>query len=408
MLPAEKKHYRKGLTLGLTLAETFSIVVFILLLACAVLLRFEQHQRDTAQAALDTARVDLRITREMLNTETPSWSNADAWYEYARTLRDTVDVLRARAAEAERERDLARLRVAEADSVLAGSGVEDEVVDRAARLAAERDSLRRAAADSERNLLEAAALRDSLAKRLADAEQVAGQLRDDLAGSNGLTSEEAGEIVSQAARAEGLRDSLDTARRTIGTLDRELRSARQQLSADPDSLVDSLRAGLSESRFREDTLRSRIWAAERERNDAVGRAEYREAQLQQLRRGSGIDPPPCWLDGEGNPEYIFRIELTDEGMRIFNIAPAHRIGRGARSDPEATRYATAIEDGRLYGPAEFLRATRPFYAEGVSRTEAFGAMGCRFWIRPVDRTGDRKEVFQERQEQLWRRFWFRW
>ena len=408
MLPAEKKHYRKGLTLGLTLAETFSIVVFILLLACAVLLRFEQHQRDTAQAELDTARVDLRITQEMLNTETPSWSNADAWYEYARTLRDTVEVLQARAEEAERERDLARLRAAEADSVLASNGVEDEVVDRAARLAAERDSLQQAAADSERSLLEATALRDSLAQRLAGAEQVAEQLRDGLAGSNGLTPEEAGEIVAQAARAEGLRDSLDIARRTIGTLDQELRYTREQLSADRDSLVDSLRADLSESRFREDTLRSRIWAAERERNDAVGRAEYREAQLQQLRRGSGIDPPPCWLDGEGNPEYIFRIELTDEGMRIFKIAPAHRIGRGARSDPEATRYAAALEEGRLYGPAEFLRVTRPFYAEGVSRTEAFGAMGCRFWIRPVDRTGDRKEVFQERQEQLWLRFWFRW
>lgn len=78
MLPAEKKHYRKGLALGLTLAETFSIVVFILLLACAVLLRFEQHRRDTAEARLDTARVDLHITREMLDAETASWGNADA------------------------------------------------------------------------------------------------------------------------------------------------------------------------------------------------------------------------------------------------------------------------------------------------------------------------------------------
>ena len=408
MLPAEKKYYRKGLTLGLTLAETFSIVVFILLLACAVLLRFEQHQRDTARAELDTARVDLRITQEMLDTETASWSNADAWYEYARTLRDTVEVLQARAEDAERERDLARLRAAEADSVLAGNGVEGEVVDRAARLAAERDSLQQAAADSERSLQEATARRDSLAKRLADAEQVAEQLRDGLAGSNGLTEEEAEEIVAQAAQAAGLRDSLDTARRTIGTLDQELRSAQEQLFADRDSLVDSLRAGLSESRFREDTLRSRVWAAERARNDAVGRAEYREAQLQQLRRGSGIDPPPCWLDGAGNPEYIFRIELTDGGMRILKIAPARRMGGGTGGDPEATRYVAAIEEGREYAPAEFLRVTQPFYAAGVSRTEAFGAMGCRFWIRPVDRTGDRKEVFQERQEQLWRRFWFRW
>ncbi len=404
MLPAEKKHYRKGLTLGLTLAETFSIVVFILLLACAVLLRFEQFQRDTAQAQLDTARVDLRITQEMLGTETSSWGNADAWYEYARQLRDTVAAAQARAEDAERERDRAMLRVAEADSLVAGSGVSGDAVDRAVQLAAERDSLRDAASESEGRLREASALQDSLAKRLAEVEQVAEQLADGVADSDGLTAEEAEAIVEQAAQAAGLRDSLETARTTIGTLDQALRSAREQLLADPDSLIDSLRAGLDESRFRENTLRSRVWDAERERDDAVGRAEYRETQLEQLTRGSGVDPPPCWLDAEGNPEYVFRIELTDRGMRIFKIAPRHRIA----GDREVATHSAAIEQGREYSPTEFLRVTQPFYALGVSRTEAFGAMGCRFWIRPVDATGDRKEVFQARQQALWRRFWFRW
>ena len=404
MLPAEKKHYRKGLTLGLTLAETFSIVVFILLMACAVLLRFEQFQRDTARAQLDTARVDLRITQEMLGTETSSWGNADAWYEYARQLRDTVAALQVRAEEAERERDGASLRAAEADSLLADRGVENAVVDRAVRLAAERDSLREAAAASERRLQEATALRDSVAQQLAAAERVAEQLRDGVAAHDGLTPEEAGEIVEQAARAAGLRDSLQTARSTIEALDRELRAARRERLADPGSLIDSLRAGLGESRFREEMLRSRIWEAERERDDAVGRAEYRETQLQQIRRGSGIDPPPCWMDGDGNPEYVFRIEVSDRGMRLFRVLPVDRIG----SDPEAARLAGRIEEGRVYAPAEFLRVTQPFYALGVSRAEAFGSMGCRFWIRPVDRTGNRKDVFQERQGQLWRRFWFRW
>ena len=404
MLPAEKKHYRKGLTLGLTLAETFSIVVFILLMACAVLLRFEQFQRDTARAQLDTARVDLRITQEMLGTETSSWGNADAWYEYARQLRDTVAALQVRAEAAERERDGASLRAAEADSLLADRGVENDVVDRAVRLAAERDSLREAAAASERRLQEATALHDSVAQQLAAAERVAEQLRDGVAAHDGLTPEEAGEIVEQAARAAGLRDSLETARSTIEALDRELRGARRERLPGPGSLIDSLRAGLGESRFREEMLRSRIWEAERERDDAVGRAEYRETQLQQIRRGSGIDPPPCWMDGEGNPEYIFRIEVSDRGMRLFRVLPVDRIG----SDPEAARLAGRIEEGRVYAPAEFLRVTQPFYALGVSRAEAFGSMGCRFWIRPVDRTGNRKDVFQERQGQLWRRFWFRW
>ncbi len=404
MLPAEQKHYRKGLTLGLTLAETFSVVVFILLLACAVLLRAEQHQRDTAEAARDTARVDLRITQEMLNSQSSSWSNADAWYEYARQLRDTVEVLQARTEDAERERDMAALRAAEADSLLARNGVPEEVVNRATHLAGERDSLQAAASESEQRLLEMRALQDSLAKRLADAEQVVEQLHNDLVSADGLTPEEAEEIMERAAQAAGLRDSLATARSVIGNLDHQLQEAREQMLADRDSLLDSLRTDLNESRFREDTLLSRVWDAQRERDDAVGRAEFRERQIEDILKGIGVDPPPCWMDNESNPEHIFRIELTDSGMRLYGIAPSYRIS----DDPEAARYAAAIEDGRVYAPEDFLRLTQPFYALGVSRTQAFGSMGCRFWIQPVDLTGDQKDVFRERQEQLWRRFWFRW
>ena len=72
------------------------------------------------------------------------------------------------------------------------------------------------------------------------------------------------------------------------------------------------------------------------------------------------------------------------------------------------RHVAAIEEGREYDPATFLRLTLPFYEIGVSRTEPSGPLGCRFWIRPADLTGDRKEVFRERESQLWRRFWFRW
>ena len=404
MLPAENKHYRRGLALGLTLAETFSIVVFILLLACAVLLGKVQFQRDAAEAERDTARVDLRITQEMLRTDGMSWGNADAWYEHARDLGARLEAERVRAGEAERELARAKARAAEAEQLLADNGTGAETAERVGELAAEVDALQDSVAESERRYLEAAELRDSLTAEVAGARQVGELLRDDIARARELSPEDAGKIVEQAARAASLEDSLADARNTIGALDRELQDIEELLAADPGSLIDSLRDDLEDSRFREDTLSGRIRDAERERDDAVGRAQYREAQLQQLRQGRGIDPPPCWLDAEGDPEYIFRVELADRGMRLFNIAPAHRI----RSDIEAMGHAAAIDEGRVYAPQDFLRLTLPFYAMGVSRTEAFGPMGCRFWIRPVDRTGDRKEVFQERQEQLWRRFWFRW
>ena len=121
-LPAEKKHYRKGLALGLTIAETFSIIVFILLLACAVLLRFEQIQRDGAEAERDTARVDLLITQEMVRSDSMSWGRADAWFERSRELVREREVERLRAETAERNLASATARAAEAERQLQNEG----------------------------------------------------------------------------------------------------------------------------------------------------------------------------------------------------------------------------------------------------------------------------------------------
>ena len=409
-LPAEKTHYRKGLTLGLTLAETFSIVVFILLLACAALLRFEQLQRDGAEAQRDTARVDLLITQEMVRSDSMSWGSANAWFERSRELVREKEIVQLRAEQAERDLATATARAAEAESQLQSGGSSEEVVQRlgeqAEQMRALEDSLARSRTEQERadaradSLAEqAAASADSLERQAAVSEflEPIGRAVEEY-GSVG--PEEAEQVIDQAARAERLEDSLSLARRTISALDSALQDAQDVLLDDASTALDSLRA----SRLEAGALRDRTTQAEQERDDALGRANYLQTQVEQLRQGTGIDPPPCWLDRDGDPEYIFRVELTDRGMRLFNISPERR----TETDLEVSRHAAAIEEGRVYDAATFLRLTLPFYEIGVSRTVPFGPMGCRFWIRPVDHTGDRKEVFQERQQQLWRRFWFRW
>ena len=409
-LPAEKTHYRKGLTLGLTLAETFSIVVFILLLACAALLRFEQIQRDDAEAQRDTARVDLLITQEMVRGDSMSWGSADAWFERSRELVREKEIVLLRAEQAERDLASVTARAAEAERQLQSAGATEETVQRLGEQAEQmrtlEDSLARSHAQKER----ATALADSLARQvaastsslerqtaLAELVQSVGRAIEE---HGGVGPEEADRVLDQAVRAGRLEDSLSLARRTIAALDREIQDARNMLFDDGASAVDSLRS----ARLREDALRQATTRAEQERDDALGRAIYLQSQVEQLRQGTGIDPPPCWLDRDGDPEYIFRVELTDSGMRLFNISPARR----TETDLEAMRPTAAIDDGRVYDPATFLRLTLPFYEIGVSRTMPFGPMGCRFWIRPVDLTGDRKEIFRQRESQLWRRFWFRW
>ena len=409
-LPAEKKHYRKGLTLGLTLAETFIIVVFILLLASAALLRFEQMQRDGAEAERETARVDLLITQEMVRSDSMSWGSADAWFERSRELVREREVERLRAEKTERDLASATARAVEAERQLQNGGDPQEVVQRLGEQAAEMRALKDSLASSHSERERAAARADSLARqaaasadsleRQASVSALVEPLGRAIAERGGASPEEADQVIEQAARVERLEDSLSLARQTIFALDRELQDTREVLLDDAVSTVDSLRA----TRLQADALRHRTTEVEQERDDALGRANYLQTQVEQLRQGTGIDPPPCWLDRDGDPEYLFRVELTDRGMRLFNISPVRR----TETDLEAMGHTAAIVEGRVYDSATFLRLTLPFYEIGVSRTVPFGPMGCRFWIRPVDLTGDRKDIFRERESQLWRRFWFRW
>lgn len=383
MLPEEKTHYRKGLALGLTLAETFSIVVFILLLACAVLLQQEQLQRDAAQAQRDTARIDLSITQEMLRSETMSWGTADAWFEYSRQLQRERDSLHVLSEQSKRERQEAIASAEAARSLLDSAGVPSNAADsvqaQAARLSALQDSLSQT--DERRETAEAE--RDSLAEQL----YVQGDLRDvvgaGMAEHGRLTPEQADAVTERAAQAErfaenldAVRDSLDFARGAIRSLDEQVRAARSLVGRDP--LIDSLREEITDLRVSEDTL------------------------LYKLR--IGIEPPPCWMDANENPEHLFRVELTDRGLQLFHIAPA----RHAAEDPNAMRYARLIEEGREYSSADFQRLTRPFLDLGVSQTREFGPKGCRYWVHAVDRTGDRKDIFKERLDQLERHFYKRW
>jgi len=440
MLPAENTYYRKGMTLGLTLAEIFSIIVFVLLLAFAVLLSRErserqavEQQRDTAVARHEAAEADLLIVREVISrSEDISWASADIWIRETQRMREELAVARreveaaraeAKAARAETETarlalQQARVAAAEAQSLLDSADVPGAAAKRvqaqAAELAALRQSLSEAEenrsragqqlAEAEQRADQAVAREQSLREQFAYAERTSRQLREEMATQGGLTPEQAENVIEQAARTEPLADSLDDARATISALGRELNELGYLSASDSAAAIDSLRADLVQARVSADSLRFRDLVLTRERNDAVSRAEYREAELERYRQGLGIDPPPCWLDPQRNPEYIFRIELTNGGLRLFKVAPAHLL----EEDPEAARYASQMEDGREYSPTEFRRLAEPFYRLGVGRTSAFGPLGCRFWVRPVDLTGDAKDVFRARERELWRYFWFRW
>lgn len=467
MLPAEKTHYRRGLTLGLTLAEVFTIIVFILLITCTVLLRSVGQERDEAERERDKAETDLTLARDMLRGE-ESWLDADAWYSEVRRLRLELEEARihiesvqtslreAQAAEEEARRLLIEEVAAAPPGDLESTSTPDEIAERvmeqASSIATQTDSIARLNEVLGQEMKRA----DSIAQEAKSLERfartvraaldsMASSARDSASGPARLPQPAPGAPSERDSRATGDEPDTDREPEIVRELESERTRIASRVAAD-DALsaavaeiaeaaeVASLREQLEDQSRANRALRERVeeykqldsWdardslsrtAAElevirrqtatitRERDQAVELVEYyRAAELRRLGDGSGIDAPPCWFDSARRRlEYIFRIELTEGGFRVFNIAPPRR-----NSDP-ALRHADQIEFeyGREYAPEGFRRLAGPIYDLGVADTATFGPQGCRYYVEAVDLTGTDKSVFQERLRQLERYFFKR-
>ena len=392
MQPAEKTHYRKGLALGLTMAEIFSIIVFILLLLCGILL--EQQRNE-----LDDVKADLFIARSFIEDHEPLALTEINWLDAYRELRDSLDITQKRnqylrnenrRIEAENEVLLSSLQSSEIRSRLP-----QQVASYKGRLEVLKDSLGQAVEDLRRMRQR----NKELENRLGDSHNLYEAAISTLERVSHLDSIQIVQHLQGTVQSDSLEEELNRARDTITKFD-NLKPFRDSLDNIPTE--DSLRIIATQERKRSEDYRKKTRQATRERDEAVGHATYLKGRLNQLTGGQGIDPPPCWLSGENRPEYIFRIELTNSGFQAFNLAPPSRI------DDPVMSYLEAIQDGYEYAPSQFLDKTRPIYDEGRGRTNPYGPSGCRFWIRPVDKTGSSKEVFQSRNADLGRHFWYRW
>ena len=392
MQPAEKTHYRKGLALGLTMAEIFSIIVFILLLLCGILLERQRNE-------LDEVKADLFIARSLFESHDPLALNERNWLDAYRELQDSLAKTQKRIQslrsenlriEAENESLLSSLQSAEFRSRLP-----QQVANYKGRLEVLTDSLGQAMEDLRRMRQR----NNELDNQLRVTQERYLTAIYELEKMSHLDSVQIGEQLQRTVRFDSLEEALHQARDIITDFYnlQTFSDSLEKISAE-----DSLRTIAMRERKRSEDYLNQVTRATREREEAVNRATLREKQLSQLTGGRGIDPPPCWLNEDERPEYILRIELTNDGFQTFNIAPSHR-----SNDPVMV-YLLAIQDGYEYSPSQFLDKTRPIYDEGRGRTNSYGPGGCRFWIRPVDNTGSSKEVFQSRNADLGRHFWYRW
>lgn len=108
------------------------------------------------------------------------------------------------------------------------------------------------------------------------------------------------------------------------------------------------------------------------------------SQLEYLRdRGDGMDHPPCWPDGSGNPEYAFEVTLHTETVDVSPVWPDHRNDDAARID------GMLQVSGETIPYERFSQDARPILEWSKRQTPE-----CRHFVIVRDSVDGGKEAFK--------------
>lgn len=329
----DPREYRRGMILGLTLAEVMLLLVFLLLLAAAALV--ERTRRELAASS---------PSAEPLG---PAGRPGAAAEPLPRDL-----------AEPGRKKGEPSWLQPPATPHAPAAEPPAELAARLERAERERRRLEQVLVDVRREL-------EQLRREQVRAQTQHGELEAALAQIKGL-----------AAEAARLRAREEAVRRRAGELEAELQRLRAGTSANADLIVEQfeklVRRGRElEARNRE--LEERIRALESERRAGEARLADRGGVLDRelaLRMIAGGVYPSC-LEENGRPVFLFDIVLLTGGRIVVqDAAPARRQSEEPFSAVE--RFPRGLPIDVL----SFVRATRPL-SEWSMRQDP----PCRFWIK---------------------------
>ena len=263
--------FPRGLVLGLTMAETAILIIFVLLLALTALLGREADRRRDAEqelaqfqeirSVLAERDVEPEAVLETIRNYAGDRVEADNWRELVRRVskqvtRPSPEAIASRLHEANAALDLQE----KLENVLDGAGIE------------------------------------STPEGLQELVEIA-----EAGLATGLT---ANDVRDAIASHRALRDSL--------------REHREE--ATPQA-VQSLVADAQRWRaIGDDSL-----------DDYIERLEAQARRLQaQVRGGGGTDHPSCWYDSDNTVAYLFDVALTEEGFIVQPArAPEHEVERAS-------------------------------------------------------------------------------
>ena len=338
-----ERTFPRGLVLGLTMAETAILIIFVLLLALTALLGRETDRRRDAeqdlerfeniQLVLDERGLEPEAMLQTIRVRDEDKRDADDWRELVRDVGRQIpdpspETIASRLREAAEalERDAAHRAL---DEALVAAGVEPT-----------RETLHDLA-----EIAEASHQNDLTADEVRDAVEVYPALDEAL-----------------RARSEG------TAAQAVEHLVRDAQRWRDHAGENVDLMAELDRAS--------------------------ERIERLEAQAQ-AQGGGGTDHPSCWYDEDNTVAYLFDVALAEAGYLLQpSRAPQHERARAALRGE-----LTPIRTGQVLTPAQFRDQTERVYLWSV-------ANDCRFFVRAFDLTAaDQKELYKERMLLLESRFY---
>lgn len=363
----EDRAYRRGLVLGLTMAEIAVLLIFCLLLALATLLVAKDEEISERDKQIQELTEANALLKERFEHVLAQNNRADDFEEDFQTLylEQTVKTEALEQQNASLTERVEALEALEFETLYLEQTVKAEALEQ-----------QNAALTERVEALEA--LEDALKASgwSADPETIE-RLDQDLA-----SLDEAKRGAERAEQLEGvLRNAnLPVEPDPLATAIEEAAAAREVLQSAGTGSVDETIKRLRESEVIEQenqVLQERLVRIQ-EQNDAVGK---------------GTELPSCWVrEGTTRPEYIFDVALTSKGLIVRDRKLPHRAA-------EQARLPIAIDFGRELSHGEFMAQARPLFDWSVRR-------GCRFFVQAFDLTAtNAKKLFKQRTRTLEQRFY---
>lgn len=360
----QERHYRRGLILGLTLAEVMLLVLFALLLVLLDTFSKNKPLSPAEQAAVglveelraasapDSTENDFRDVFESLAILVRS---GDA--KEIKALTDTIAQLRSRPADKSQPRESSAVQVALSKPIDDKSRTTELNVGRAANSPTGRQTANSVPRSTNSN--------------------------GDPSGSSHETPR--GEQNRQADAAAAMRERI-----------RAIRELAEAIQATHD--VKTIHEATQVTKL--------LIEAQSMLGDTPAASLFREAITRELKSradaakqvhpgGPGTEHPSCWVAADtGKPEYIFDVTLASGSVLVHDNALPHRAKEQAALPIGQTQF------DRNLGLAEFVTVTDALYRWSE-------AHDCRFFVRIIDKTeGGEKAVYKRELRTVGEHFYY--